>query len=272
LPPREPAVDFAGMIEIEAHGDVIRLVLSSRRSRLVGYSVSAYLTRGALVDSGPPHVAREMLDVIRAQRPRGAMITHHHEDHAGNVALLAGAGLPIAAAPATLAAAGAPEPIAFYRRFTWGSAQPLRSAVVPFDPDDLALIAAPGHSDDHHIVWDAETATLFSGDLFLGVKVRVAHETENLRQLARTLRDVAALEPRRMFDAHRGLVADPVSALLAKADWLDETIAAIARRIADGWDDRAIRDDVLGAEDWSGRFSRGAYSRLSFVQSVRRTA
>jgi glyoxylase-like metal-dependent hydrolase (beta-lactamase superfamily II) len=260
------------MIEIEEHGDVIRLILSSRRSRLIGYSVSAYLTRGTLVDAGPPNVWRELLDVLRAHRPRGALITHHHEDHAGNIALLAKVGLPIAASPATLAAAESPQRIAFYRRFTWGSAPPLRRGVVPFDPDGLALLAAPGHSDDHHVAWDAETGTLFSGDLFLGVKVRVAHETEDLRRLARTLRDVAALAPRRMFDAHRGLVADPISALMAKADWLDETIAAIDRRIAEGWDDRAIRDDVLGGEDWSGRFSRGAYSRLSFVRSVRRTA
>ncbi|MGH7647963.1 MAG: hypothetical protein ACREND_07575, partial [Gemmatimonadaceae bacterium] len=74
---------------------------------------------------------------------------------------------------------------------------------------------------------------------------------------------------RRYFDAHRGLVPNVVPALLAKAEWLEATIAAIEQRIAHGWSDRAIARSILGREDLAYYVSRGAMSRLAFVAQVR---
>jgi hypothetical protein len=59
--------------------------------------------------------------------------------------------------------------------------------------------------------------------------------------------------------------------LRAKADWIEEMIAAIESRIRRGWGDAAIRDEVLGREDATGTWSFGAYSKLAFVHSVRAT-
>jgi len=259
------------MLTLERHGDVARVHLASVRSRLVGYSVSAYLVRGVLEDTGFPADAADLARLLAELRPRGAVVTHAHEDHAGNVELLARRGVPLALAAATDAAVRHVTPIGFYRRFTWGAMSPLVSPVDPFDvaAAGLTLLPTPGHSADHHAVWDPETGTLFGGDLFLGVKVRVAHPGENPRLLARTLRRVADLRPRRLFDAHRGHVAHAEGALRAKADWLEETIGRIDRRVAEGWSDEAIRAHVLGPEEPAGYFSRGDYSRLNVVRAVR---
>jgi glyoxylase-like metal-dependent hydrolase (beta-lactamase superfamily II) len=257
------------MLRVERHGDVTRIELTSPRSRLVGYSVSAYVSDGVLVDTGFPAVRADVARLLVELRPRGVVVTHEHEDHAGNVELVAGRGLPLAASTATIAAVREVGAIGFYRRFTWGTMPALHSTVLPFDPAPLALLPAPGHSADHHVVWDAERETLFGGDLFLGVKVRIAHHGEDPRLLARSVRMAADLRPRRLFDAHRGLVEHPAAALRAKADWLDETIGRIDRRIAEGWSDRAIRQDVLGREEPTGYFSLGEYSRLTFVKAVR---
>jgi glyoxylase-like metal-dependent hydrolase (beta-lactamase superfamily II) len=260
------------MLRLEPHGDVVRLHMSWARSRLVGYSVSAYLVRGVLVDTGFAGAARALARFLGATSLRGAMLTHAHEDHAGNVELLAQRGVPLAMGDATRSAVRRRDHrIGLYRRVVWRTMPPLVSAAEPFAPEDLALLPAPGHSADHHVVWDADTATLFGGDLFLGVKVRVAHPGEDSRGLARTLRWAAALRPRRLFDAHRGAVRDPEGALLAKADWLDATIAAIDRLTAAGWDDATIRREVLGREGMAGFISFGDYSKGNLVRAVRRT-
>ena len=81
---------------------------------------------------------------------------------------------------------------------------------------------------------------------------------------------MAALNPKRMFDAHRGPVPNPVDALLAKADWLEATIAAVEARIARGWRDRPIARDVLGHEELAHYVSLGKMSRINFVRAVRR--
>ena len=51
--------------------------------------------------------------------------------------------------------------------------------VTTFDPAPLKVIATPGHTKDHQVVWDEERGIVASGDLFLGVKVRVAHRHES---------------------------------------------------------------------------------------------
>lgn len=264
------------MFRLTTHDDVLRLQTASSASRLVGYTASAFLYRDVLVDTGIPAVSTAMarwLDarVAAGRMVRGALLTHAHEDHAGNAALLAHRGVPLAMGAATAHALRAPERPGLYRRLTWGRLAPLGDAWEPMDPAPLALVPTPGHSPDHHVVWDPMRATVFGGDLFIGVKVRIAHDEEDPPALVRSLRAVAALAPRRLFDAHRGLVRDPAPHLLAKAEWLEETIDAIARLVAAGWSDAPIRDRVLGREPLTGVASRGEYSCLGLVRAVRRT-
>ena len=245
--------------------------MASAAGRLIGYSASAYLVRGVMIDCGFPAARGYVAELLAGHRPNGVFITHHHEDHAGNIEQVARAGIPIAAGPETLAALRAPQPIRLYRRVTWGSPPPLRAPLTPFVDAHLTLVPAPGHSFDHHVVWDASTGTLFGGDLYLGVKVRIAHPGEDPRLLARTLRAVAALGPQRLFDAHRGFVPDPVPLLSAKADWTDETIAAVEQRIAAGAPDDVIVRELFGGESLPGYLSGGDYSRTNFVRAVRRS-
>lgn len=270
------------LVSVHDHGDVTRVVLATPTSRLVGYTASVYLVDTeagrVLVDTGPPFARRALWryltalgdgDVARAVL--GAVVTHRHEDHAGNAPALARAGVPVAMGDATRDAVGVVARIGAYRRYTWGTPRPLPPEAPRFDPAPLVLVPTPGHTTDHHAVWDPERRTLFGGDLFLGVKVRIAHPTEDPRALARSLRAAAALRPARLFDAHRGLVLDPVLALEAKAAWLDETIGAVERLLDAGWPTRRIRDALLDGESVIGYLSAGDYSRAAFVRAVRRT-
>lgn len=268
------------MLRVSRHGPVTRLALSSRASRLVGYAVSAYLVDTAcgpvLVDTGFPRAWRDLAGYLRdrgggdlRRAVRGALVTHQHEDHAGNAAALAAAGVPLAMADATRAAIGHVPPPGFYRDFTWGRMAAVPAGAPAFDPAPLALVPTPGHSPDHHAVWDAARETLFGGDLFIGVRVRVAHPGEDLRALARSLRAAAALRPRHFFDAHRGPVARPAEALAAKAGWVEGTVARVEALLARGWSERRVRRAVLGREEFAGYASFGHYSRANFVRAVR---
>ena len=238
----------------------------------MGYSVFVFLVRDQLIDTGFPGARDAVARLLEERRPRGVLLTHQHEDHAGNVELVARRGIPVAMARTTEAALRAGEAnVGFYRRACWGTMAPLRASVEAHEPVGLELLPTPGHSPDHHVVWDAERETLFAGDLFLGVKVRVARPMEDPRALAQSARRAAALGPRRLFDAHRGIIANGADALRAKAAWLDDMIGAIDERITQGWSDRAITRAVLGREDVVYAVSRGDLSRLNFVRAVRAT-
>jgi glyoxylase-like metal-dependent hydrolase (beta-lactamase superfamily II) len=256
-------------VGVESHDDVTRFRLSHWRSRAAGYEVSVYLHRGAMIDTGFPAAAAAVARLARERGVIAALLTHHHEDHSGGAPALAAAGIPLAMAPMTARSVAPGHPVPLYRRIVWGDPLPLGTFSPAPPVPGLALVPAPGHSADHHVVWDDERRTIFGGDLFLGVKVRVAHPEEDPRLLVSTLRRVAALEPRRFFDAHRGLIPTPIDALRLKADWLESMVAAIDDRVARGWDDRSIRREVLGREAFSSYISHGEYGKTNLVRAVR---
>ena len=202
---------------------VARIRMSSVAGRVVGYDASAYVLDGIVVDTGFRRAREAFGEAISALGVRAAVITHWHEDHAGNVPMLARSGMPMVLHPGTEAILRAPPDVPAYRRIVWGQPEQLEGDVSRPDTAPLRVIHAPGHTADHQVVWHAERGIIATGDLFLGVKVRHAHRTESPRMLVQSLRMVAALEPRLLLDAHRGVIENPVPLVRAKIDWLEET-------------------------------------------------
>ena len=235
----------------------------------VGYDVSAYLVRGVLVDTGFLNVERELHRAVAELRPAGVVLTHWHEDHAGNAPALAARGVPMRMAELTERKLREHEHMKAYRHIIWGRTRALTAPIAAFDPSPLQLIATPGHSADHHVVFDPETRTMFSGDLWLGIRVRVMGPYENPYELVRSLGHAIALAPLRMFDAHRGLVVTPVMALRAKRSWLQDRIGAVERALDAGVGERAIVKRLLDGEERTAFFSQGEYSRRNFVRNIK---
>lgn len=259
------------MLQIERHGDVQQLRFTTPYTRSMGFEVSAFAVRGVLIDSGFPDAKRDLGHWLDSNQVDGAIITHYHEDHAGNIQTLAERGVHIRIAAETLDRLKAPPGIGWYRRWCWGSQPPLTVEPQLFAHPALELVHTPGHSTDHHVVWDAERETVFGADLFLGIKVRISHPwpREDVRAQIASLRRVVGLKPKRYFDAHRGLVPDAIAQLSAKAVWLEDTVGRIDQLAARGASDAEILRQALGGEDrlmaWS---TLGDFSRLNFVRSV----
>jgi endoribonuclease LACTB2 len=256
-------------LRVEQHGDVTRLCMDSIGSRVAGMDVSSYVVRGVIIDAGFPRAHAAFAGAVKRLGVRGAYITHWHEDHAGNVAALADLGIPVGMRSDTESILRRAPEVPFYRRVVWGAPLALTGTVTPFGDESFECVHTPGHSPDHQVVWDTSTGTLFSGDLWLGVRARVLHSAEDPYAIIESLRTARALSPARMFDAHRGCVDDPVTALSAKIDWLGTTLETIESRVRAGASDRAIVREVLGGEERSAYVSFGDYSRRNLVSAVR---
>ena len=139
--------------------------------------------------------------------------------------------------------------VSLYRRLTGDVRRRSDATWRRFDIDGSRVHPHAGHSTDHQVVWDPRPRTLFSGDLWLGVRSRAFHSTEDPYAIIESLRRVAALEPerhvRRASRSDRaGRRGDRAQDRLAQSKTFDE----IARRIAEGWSDATIVKRVLGGE------------------------
>ena len=255
---------------VEHYGDVTRLRMVSAAGRVIGIDVSAYVVRGVAIDTGFAHARETLMRAVRSLNVRAAIVTHWHEDHAGNVAALAALGVPIALRGDTETTLRSFPRIEPYRRVVWGAPFPLTAPIQHPELDGLVCVHTPGHSADHQIVWDASTRTAFTGDLWLGVRARTLHSTEDPYTIIDSLRRLRDLGPDRMFDAHRGLIAPATDAIDRKIEWLSTTLATIESRIKAGDDDATIVRRVLDGEDLAAVVSRGSYSRRNLVRAVRR--
>lgn len=255
---------------VERYADVHRVRMSSIASRAFRLDVSAYVIRGVVIDTGFRHARRPFLHAVDAIGVHGCIVTHWHEDHAGNAVELARRGIPILIRGDTEEILRQRPRIAAYRHVTWGRPPALDTAMRAFDMVGLECVHTPGHSRDHQAVWDPQTRTVFSGDLWLGVRARTMHSSEDPYAIIESLRRVVALQPLRMFDAHRGLIEPAAAAIERKIDWLSKTLSTIERRVAEGWDDATIVKRELGGETAVALLSQGDYTTRNLVRAVRR--
>lgn len=69
---------------------------TSISGQMAGTSASAFLSGdGVLIDTGFAAAHSDFTRLLDSNHVRGVIVTHHHEDHAGHVEIVAARGLPL---------------------------------------------------------------------------------------------------------------------------------------------------------------------------------
>jgi len=262
----------------EVGDGIVRIRITSRWARLLGFEVSAYLVGDLLVDTGFAHVRSEVLTALAGRSIRAICCTHNHEDHTGNCGPLQRLhACPVFLGNAALRWSEGVRRLKAYRRWFWGSPGWYEAEEIPAlvagTARELRVLPSPGHSITHVTLWEEATATVFTGDLFIAPGASAVMIQENPYDLVESLRRVAAVEPRRMLTGHGLVVEDPSPRLRSKADRIVEAAARAVDLHHEGMTDREIvkvgfpngnrRDRLIEA------LTQGEFSRLNFVRAAR---
>ncbi len=238
-------------------------------------TVFAYAAGGVLIDSSQPHQQRAYLAWAMTQKPEALLLTHHHEDHAGNAgALQKRTGLPVWAGADTVARLQTRLRLRPYQHWVWGAFAPFSAKPLsqPFSLNGLTFepIATPGHSPDHTAYLVRERGWLFSGDLYLGDHQRFMRVDENLGDMIASLRRVLRYDFESLFCAHRPQLHEGPAHLRAKLQFLEDWVGRIRPLVENGMDSPAAIMRQLGIrEDWrTSLFCTFHFNAANFVRAA----
>ncbi len=213
-----------------------------------------YLLDGVLIDSGIAHLRQAVVASVQADKPECLLLTHHHEDHSGNVgAIRRTLGIPAYAHPLTVRKMSAPFKIRPYQHVMWGRSEPVALEVHPpvhaVGRSRFRPIHMPGHSKDHTVYLEENRGYLFSGDLFLGERIKFFRADEDLGDQLASLKKAVTLDFDVLFCAHRPLMAGGRQALRNKLDFLENFYGSVQHLKAGGMSLEAVTRHLDRRED-----------------------
>ncbi len=266
---------------VDLYPGATRLSLTSRRTRKNGVEVSCYLVDDLLIDTGFAHARQILLDHLSSKRPGRIVLTHHHEDHSGACALLQREwGLEVLMRHPELRWEEGVGSLPRYRRRWFGEAEEYDARQLPDRIDTatrtLRIIDCPGHSVTQVSVYDEREGDVYCGDLYISAGAAAVMRTENPFEIIRSLRRVADLDPRRLYNGHGLILERPAKRLRLKAERIERFAERALELREQGFSNGAIqrrlfrqgrlRDLFIAFTSW------GDFSRRNLLRAVFRHA
>ena len=237
-------------------------------------SVYFYLLDGLLIDTGQRHMRREALGAVGEAPIRQILLTHHHEDHCGNAAAFCKrTGATVWGEARCAAKLQRGYRIKPYQHLIWGAAAPVTvkplTATISSGAYELAPVKTPGHSQDHLVYHERNYGWLFSGDLFIGEKIKFFRADEDLADQIASLQKVLALEFDALFCAHHPCPQNGKRHLARKLEFLVAFRDSVQDLHQQGLSVREIiRRLDPGSDRWVRWFTMGNASFANMVRSA----
>lgn len=258
--------------------EVLGLQFQSGIKGVATMEVYVYYIDGLLIDTGQPKARRSVLYETAKLNIEQVLITHHHEDHSGNIPFIKRQhNCPIYASAHCVELMKAPPGISPIQRLTWGD-RPGNSDLIPLDKNEIqtqnhtfTVIPVPGHAADMIALYEPERKWLFSADLFLNSYISYFIYNESITAQIDSLRRVLALDIKAMFCAHNPKLETPRESLQKKLDYLEGAFEEVRELYEKGLDERGIIKSLGWKEIWPVRLtSLGQLSRKNMVQAILR--
>jgi glyoxylase-like metal-dependent hydrolase (beta-lactamase superfamily II) len=208
-------------------------------------SVFMYIVDSLVIDTGQSHMAKALLGLLRDKNLKRIILTHHHEDHSGNAARISTQhSIPVGGHRLTAEKMNGSFPIRPYQRYVWGKASPVD--VIPFndiietDRFTFTPVPTPGHSRDHTVFLEKKQGWLFSGDLYLGERIKFFRADERFAEQIASLIKVLTLDFDTLFCAHNPCLKSGKQKIKNKLQFLEDLYGNVRELVEKGHSEKAI--------------------------------
>ncbi|MBL4648687.1 MAG: MBL fold metallo-hydrolase [Aureispira sp.] len=237
--------------------------------------VNAFFVDGLLIDTGHSKVQKSALRTLGKLEVEQIVLTHHHEDHTGNLqALKQLKDCPVYAHQTCARLMESPPPVCFLERKTWGVNTAVQG-IIPIDKTieteqyKFHIINTPGHSEDHICLYEANQGWLFSGDLYVHHYIRYFMATESVTQQIESLKKVLELDVQRYFCSHSFSEDLFQERFGRKLKFLEDFYGNVVQLHQKGLGPTKIMKELRMKEKWMIRLLSGGWlSGLNMVHSA----
>ena len=237
--------------------------------------VHTYFIDGLLIDTGQSLMRKEVLECLNVLPIEQIYITHHHEDHTGNLnALQQKLNCPAYASTSCVELMKKPPNISFAQHISWGKRPPNFNLLPKNDfiatPNyRFQIIPIPGHAKDMVALYEANEGWLFSADLWVYDYIRYFMYSESMSEQMESLKRVLALDFDVLLCSHNPQFRRVKQRLQNKLDFFENFYTQVARLHHEGHSIRSIFKEMKLKRTWHIRIlSGGTLSTKNMIKSV----
>ncbi len=234
-----------------------------------------YFVDGLLIDTGHSNMRKEVLARLEPLPVEQLLLTHHHEDHSGNLhALQARINRPTYASTRCVEIMKNPPGISPAQWLYWGNRPPnfqlqAKDTFIETPNHRFEIIPVPGHAEDMVCLYEAKQGWLFSADLWVSSYIRYFMRSESMSQQIVSIRRVLELDFEVLLCSHNPQLAGGKPKLEAKLQFFEDFYGKAAALRQRGMDARSIMKEMQLHEKWPvWLLSLGQLSTLNMVKAV----
>lgn len=230
--------------------DDVTMMNGTIKNQHIAMSVYSFIEDGVVIDTGSSSMEKVFKAFYAEHDFDQIVLTHFHEDHTGNAALLQKEyNKPISIHQMSTHLTKQQVRIPLYRKAIWGDVTPFDSTPLPLTFSskqfEWEVIATPGHSKDHVAFYNKSTGNLYSGDLFVSPKVKLVLIDENVLDTLDSLKKIQKYDMNALFCCHAGHVKKPEKMIQLKIDYLEDVQGKVLALAKKGMDVYEITNELF---------------------------
>ena len=234
-----------------------------------------YYVDGLLIDTGHSKMRQEIIATVKDLDVNQIFITHHHEDHSGNIAAFKKIfDCKIYASDLCSKIMEQPPPLSLAQKFLWGNRHAFKgllpkSHTIETKNYTFEIIPIPGHAGDMVALYERNKKWLFSADLFINHYIGYFVHNEDIALQISSIKAIQKLDYDTLLCSHNPQLINGKEALAKKLDFLEEFYKKVSLLYLNGLSKTEIFKKLnLKEYHFMKLISGGQLSKMNMINSV----
>jgi len=229
-----------------------------------------------LIDTAQGNSRGNVIKAIDKGSISNILITHHHEDHAGNAAVLQKKfGAKVMAHSIGAGKLNKGVRVSPLGRLISGNVKKVKTDIISdgelldFGHHQLKVVHTPGHTDDHLAFHEPNKGWLFSGDLYVADRIKYFESNEEIDVQINSIKKMMALDFDVLLCSHNPKTKGGKRRLERKLQLFEDFYGVVAEMHRKGMSARQIFEATGRKENKFYKYiTVGQFTAINMVKSV----